>query len=148
MRSVEDDAHGETTDSTGDRNSHDPGEDEETNSLPVDGLDGSIAETDANSGTSDAHGGRDGERVLRKDQDGKSSAHLHGATSTGGVVGDLVTHDLHDVVAIGGQAEGDAESHDSELPDGDGELGGGGVAGGPGGVHDCPRADGVSFRGC
>lgn len=78
--SVEDDSHGQTTDGTGDGDGHDPGEDEETDSLPVDGLDGAVAETDTDGGTSDAHGGRDGERVLREDQDGESSTHLHGAT--------------------------------------------------------------------
>ena len=57
VRSVEDDAHGQTTDGTSDGDGHDPGEDEETNSLPVDSLDCSVAKTDTNGGTSDAHGG-------------------------------------------------------------------------------------------
>jgi hypothetical protein len=80
VRSVKDDTHGETTDGTSDRDGHDPGKDEETNSLPVNGLDGTVAETDTDGGTSDAHGGRDGERVLREDQDSESSTHFHGAT--------------------------------------------------------------------
>jgi hypothetical protein len=57
VRSVEDDAHGQTTDGTGDGDGHDPGEDEETDSLPVDGLDGAVAETDPDGGAGDAHGG-------------------------------------------------------------------------------------------
>jgi hypothetical protein len=122
VRSVEDNAHGQTTNSTGDRDGHDPGEDEETNSLPVDSLDGSVAETDTNGSTSDAHGSRDRERVLREDQDGESGTHLHRATcdelasvgqveeqvehtSARRVVGDLVTHDLHDVVTVGDQTK-------------------------------------------
>jgi hypothetical protein len=80
VRSVEDDSHGDTTDGTGDGDGHDPGEDKQTNTLPVNSLDGTVAETDTNSSTSDAHGGGNGERVLREDQDGKSSTHLHRAT--------------------------------------------------------------------
>jgi hypothetical protein len=80
MRSVEDDTHGQTTNGTGNGDGHDPREDKETDSLPVDGLEGTVAETDSDGGTSDAHGGGDGERVLREDQDGESGTHFHGAT--------------------------------------------------------------------
>jgi hypothetical protein len=80
MGSVEDDGHGNTTDGSSDGDGHDPREDEETDSLPVDGLDGAIAETDTDGGTGDAHGGGDGEGVLRKDEDGKRGTHFHGAT--------------------------------------------------------------------
>jgi hypothetical protein len=80
VRSVEDDGHGETTDGTGDRDGHDPGEGKETNSLPVDSLVSSVAKTDTNSGTSDAHRGGDGERVLREDQDSERGTHFHRAT--------------------------------------------------------------------
>lgn len=80
MRSVEDDTHGQTTDGTGDGDRHDPGEDEKTNSLPVDGLDGSIAETDTDGSTGNAHGGRDRKGVLREDQDSERGTHFHGAT--------------------------------------------------------------------
>jgi hypothetical protein len=78
--SVEDDGHGDTADGAGNGDGHDPGEDKESNSLPVDGLDGSVAETDTDGGTSDAHGCRDGKRVLREDQDSERGTHLHGAT--------------------------------------------------------------------
>lgn len=80
VRSVENDAHGHTADGTGNGNGHDPREDEETDSLPVYSLDGTVAKTDTDGGTSDAHGGGDGERVLREDQDGERSTHFHGAT--------------------------------------------------------------------
>jgi hypothetical protein len=78
--SVEDDGHGDTTDGTGNGDGHDPGEDKESDSLPVDGLDGAVAETDTDGGTSNAHGCRDGKRVLREDQDSERGTHLHGAT--------------------------------------------------------------------
>jgi hypothetical protein len=77
---VEDDAHGYTADGAGNGDGHDPGEDEETDSLPVDGFDSAVAKTDTNGGASDAHGGRDGERVLREDEHGERGTHFHGAT--------------------------------------------------------------------
>jgi hypothetical protein len=61
MRGVEDDGHGDAADGTGDGDGHDPGEDKETDSLPVDGLDSAVAETDTDGGSGDAHGGGDGE---------------------------------------------------------------------------------------
>lgn len=92
MRGVESKSHKTSTDKTGDGDGHDPGEDEKENSLPVDSLDAAVAETDTNGGTSDTHGGGDGELVLREDEDSDGSTHLHGGTTTGRVVGDLVTH--------------------------------------------------------
>jgi hypothetical protein len=80
VRGVENDGHGDTADGSGDGDGHDPGEDKETDSLPVDGLDGAVAETDTDGGSGNAHGGGDGERVLREDQDGESGTHFHGAT--------------------------------------------------------------------
>jgi hypothetical protein len=80
VRGVENDSHGETTNGTGDGDGHDPGEGEETNSLPVNSFDGSVAETDTDGGTGNTHGGRHGEGVLREDQDGESGTHLHRTT--------------------------------------------------------------------
>jgi hypothetical protein len=93
MRSIEEETHEHTGQSSGNRDSHDPGEQEETDSVEVDGLEGTVAESDTDGGTGDTHGGGDGERVLGEDEDGESGTHLHGTTSTGRVVGDLVTHD-------------------------------------------------------
>ncbi len=93
VRSVEQETHQAATDETGNRDGHDPGEDEETNSLPVDSLEGTVAETNTDGGTSDTHGGGDGKRVLREDKNGNGGTHLHGGSTAGGVVGDLVTHD-------------------------------------------------------
>ena len=64
MRSVKNNAHGKTTNSTSNRDGHDPGEHKETDTLPVDSLDGTVAKTNTNSSTSDAHGCRDGKGVL------------------------------------------------------------------------------------
>lgn len=56
VRGVEEYAHEHTADGAGDGDGHDPGDDEEADSLPVDGLEGAVAETDADGGTRDAHG--------------------------------------------------------------------------------------------
>jgi hypothetical protein len=144
VRSVEDNAHSKTTNGAGDGNGHDPGEDKETNTLPVDSLDGTVAETDTDGGTGDAHGRRDGERVLREDEDGERGTHLHGATTRRRVVGDLIAHDLHDVVAIGDQTKRQGGGEDSQLPDGDGSLGLGGVTGVPGRIDDGPGTNSVT----
>ena len=79
--SVENDTHGKTTNGTGNGDGHDPGEDKETNTLPIDSLDGTVAETNTDGSTSDAHGCRDGKGVLREDENSKRSTHLHGATT-------------------------------------------------------------------
>lgn len=65
-------------------------------------------------------------------------------TSAGRVVGDLVTHDLHDVVAVGDETERQGGGQNSELPDGDRSLGLGGVTGAPGRVDDSPGSDSVT----
>jgi len=64
VRCVEQNAHETATDQTCNRDSHDPGEDQETNSLPVDSLQSAVAETNADGGTRDAHRRRDRQRVL------------------------------------------------------------------------------------
>jgi hypothetical protein len=92
VRGVKGKGHKTSTDETGDGDGHDPGENEEEDSLPVDSLDATVAETDTDGGTSDTHGGRDRKLVLREDKDGDGSTHLHGGTTAGRVVGDLVTH--------------------------------------------------------
>lgn len=55
-------------------NLHDPGEEQEAHTLPVDGFESSVAETDTDCGTGDAHGCGDGKFVLREDEDGDGSA--------------------------------------------------------------------------
>lgn len=98
MRGVKCKTHQTTTDETGDWNGHDPGEEQETHSLPVDGLVGTVAKTDTDSGTSDTHGSGDWELVDGENENGDGGTHLHGGTTGWRVVSDLVTHDLHDVL--------------------------------------------------
>ena len=90
---VESEAHETSTDETGNGDRHDPGEEQEANSLPVDGAPCAVAETDTDGGTGDAHGRGDGQLVLREDEDGDGGAKFHGGTTGGGVVGQLVAHD-------------------------------------------------------
>jgi hypothetical protein len=92
VRSVDSQAHKTASNETGNGDGHDPREEQEEESLPVNGPEGAVAETNADSRASDAHRGRDGERVLREDENGNSSTHLHGRTTAGRVVGELVTH--------------------------------------------------------
>ena len=80
VRSVEDNAHEYSSEGAGNRDGEDPREDKEADSLPVDSLQGAVAETNTDSGTSDAHGGRHWKRELREDEDRDGSAHLHRAT--------------------------------------------------------------------
>ena len=93
VRRIKNQTHQASSNGTGNRNSHDPSKEQQTHTLEVDGLEGSVAEADTNCGSGDTHGGGDGERVLGEDEDGDGGAHLHGRTTAGGVVGDLVTHD-------------------------------------------------------
>lgn len=111
MRSVEGQAHEAASDQAGNGNGHDPGEHEETDTLPVDSLEGTVAQTDADGGTSDAHGGRDGERVLGEDEDGDGGAHLHGGATRRRVVGDLVAHDWKELA----DEEAEMEAEDSPF---------------------------------
>ena len=144
VRRIKHNTTSHTRNSTSNRNRHDPGEDEETHSLPVDSFHSAVAETDTDSGAGNAHGGGDGKRVLREDEDSESGAHFHGATSAGGVVGDLVAHDFHDVVAVGDETERERGGEDNELPDGYWGLAGGGATCVPGRVDDGPGTYGVT----
>ncbi|KAI6771380.1 hypothetical protein HG531_009005 [Fusarium graminearum] len=124
VRGVESKSHKTSTDKTGDGDGHDPGEDEKENSLPVDSLDAAVAETDTNGGTSDTHGGGDGELVLREDEDSDGSTHLHGGTTTGRVV--------------------DHSGDNTNLPQRNLGLLLGRSASGPSSVHTSPDTDSVT----
>lgn len=99
MRRVQRQTHQTPTDQTGNRHGHDPGEEKEADTLPVDSLEGTVAQTDTDGGAGDAHGGRHGQGVLREDEDGDGGAQFHGRTTAGGVVGELVTHDCNGLLA-------------------------------------------------
>lgn len=93
VRGINEKTHQTSTNGASDGDGHDPGKQQEADTLEVDSLQGTVAETDADGGTGDTHGGGDGEGVLGEDEDGEGGAHLHGGTTAGRVVGDLVTHD-------------------------------------------------------
>ena len=80
VRRIEHDTHGQTTNGARNGNGHDPGEYEQTHSLPVHRAEATVAETDTDGGASDAHGGRDRQRELREHEHGDGSAQLHGGT--------------------------------------------------------------------
>lgn len=92
VRHVQRETHQDTADQASDGDGDDPRKKQEANSLPVDSLEGAVAETDADGGASDAHGGRHGEGVLGEDEDGDGGAHFHGGTTRWGVVSKLVAH--------------------------------------------------------
>lgn len=143
-RGVENNGHGQTREEGCDGNRHDPRQEEQADSLPVDCLESSVHQTNTNGGTSDAHGGTDWQLVLREDQDGNGSAQLHRGASRRAVVSDLVTHDTHDVVSVGHETHHEDQCKNSDLPQRDGLLGLRGVAGVPGTVDDRPRSHCVS----
>jgi hypothetical protein len=60
------------------------------------------------------------------------------------VVSDLVTHDLHDVVAVCDETKRERGGENSKLPDGDRSRGRRGLASVPGAVDDSPRTDSVT----
>lgn len=76
-RSVKRQGHENTTDEASDGDSHDPREEQQTHTLPVHSLEGTVAEADTNSRTSDAHGCGDWQLVLGEDEDGDGGTHLH-----------------------------------------------------------------------
>lgn len=126
MRRINCQPHQTTTNQASNRHRHDPREEQQAYSLPVDCLEGSVAETDTDGRARDAHRCRDGERILREDEDGDGGAHFHGGATRGGVVCEFVAHDycssvsqlcfrrglrrertLHDVVAVGDETDAD-----------------------------------------
>ena len=60
------------------------------------------------------------------------------------MVGDLVAHDLHDVVAVGDEAEADGQRDDGDLPERHVGFRRDGLARRPCAVHAGPDADGVA----
>lgn len=79
MRGVDDDAHEAARQRSGNRDGEDPACEQKTNSLPVDGPDPAVAETDTDGRAGDTHGGGDGELVLGEYEDGDGCAEFHGA---------------------------------------------------------------------
>ena len=69
MRGIEKQAYEHTSKRTSNRNSGNPREKKKADSLEVDCLQGTVTETNANGSTGNTHGGRDGKRELREDED-------------------------------------------------------------------------------
>jgi hypothetical protein len=103
MRRIQKQRHRDSAQSSSNRNSHDPSRHEQADTLPIDGLVGSVAEANTHRGAGDAHGGRDGEGELREDEDGDGGAHFHAAAARGGVVGDFVAHNCKGLLLVGAQ---------------------------------------------
>lgn len=81
MRGINEKTHQTSTNGAGDGDGHDLGEQQETETLEVDSLQGTVTETDADGGTGDIHRGRDGEGVLGEDEDGEGGAYLYRGTA-------------------------------------------------------------------
>jgi len=97
-RSVESQSHENASDQAGDGDSHNPGEEQEAHTLPVDSLEGAVAQADTDGRAGDAHRGGHGQLVLGEYEDGDCGSHLHGGTTGWGVVGDLVAHDCCETI--------------------------------------------------
>jgi len=121
--SVEDDAHQAAGKRSNDWDSEDPTKEDPAKSAPVDRAQVTIAQRNTHGSTSNAHGSGYGETILRGKDNGDGSAKFHGETTRGGVEGDLVTEDLHDVVTIGSETENNHGTTEGEGPDGNGGLG-------------------------
>jgi hypothetical protein len=93
---IQEERHRDSSNCAGDGNGHDPSRYEEADTLPVDSLEGTIAEANTDCGSGNAHGGRDGEGELRENEDSDGGAHFHAAAARRRVVGDLVAHDCED----------------------------------------------------
>lgn len=93
MRRIDEQAHQHTSESASNRDSKDPADQKESDSVPVDGLECAVTETDTDGGAGDAHRCRNGERKLRKEKDSNGGTKFHRGTSARGVVGNLVSHD-------------------------------------------------------
>jgi len=87
MRRVQKQSHQHSCQRPSNRDRHDPCEQQQAHSLPIDSLERAIAKTDADGGAGDAHGCRDGKSVLREEENGDGGAKFHGGTAGGGVVG-------------------------------------------------------------
>ena len=100
MRRIDEQSHQDSTQRARDGNRHDPRQQQQPDSLEVDGLERAIAQSHADGSARDAHGGRHRQRVLREDEHRDGGSHFHRTTATRRVVGDLVAHDYISLVHI------------------------------------------------
>jgi hypothetical protein len=100
---VGNDTHEDSGNETSKRDGENPSKVTPGNHSPVDGLDGSVTQTDGDNGTDNALGGGDGQVETGGHDGGDGGAKLHGETSRGGLHGHLVTKVGHEVVSVSPQ---------------------------------------------
>lgn len=135
MRRVQRHNHQQTRDQTSTRQGDDPTAEDETDLLPVDGLEVEVAERNTNGGTSQTLCSGDGESETGSEEDSDGGTKFHGETTGGGDLSDLVAEGAHDVVSVDPETEAEEETGDNEDPDGcvgffGDDAGGVGVVGG------------------
>lgn len=111
--------------------------------LVVETLETRRHDTDTGGSADDAHGGRDGDSVLRGQEDSDSRAELHRESTRGRVHGETVTEGGHDIVPVGRETDNEHASTEGEHPDGGGRVGRGNNTVGPDVVDGGKRTDGV-----
>ena len=125
-RGVDDDGAQAARDDTGNGEGDDPAHVDPGDHAPVDRPPGARAETDTDGSSGDALRGGDGELcegvgisyILLQNagsrtetgskDDGDGGTKFHGETTRGGVKGQAVAEDLHDVVTVGPDTEGNS----------------------------------------
>ncbi|KAJ6015964.1 hypothetical protein N7540_010555 [Penicillium herquei] len=88
VRGINEKTHQTFTNSASNGDGHNPGEQQEAETLEINSLQGTVAETAADGGTDG-----DGEGVLGEDEDGEGGAYLYGGATARRVVGNLVPYD-------------------------------------------------------
>lgn len=118
MRRVERHNHEQTRDQTSTRQGDDPTAEDETDLLPVDSLEVEVAERNTNGGTSQTLCSGDGESEAGSEKDSDGGTELHGETTGGRDLSDLVAESADDVVSVDPETETEEKTGDDEDPDG------------------------------
>lgn len=92
--------HEQTRNQTSTRQSDDPTREDETDLLPVDGLEVEVAERDTDGGARQALCGGDGKGQTRGQEDSDGGTELHGETTGRRDLCDLVSERANHVVAV------------------------------------------------
>ncbi|KAJ3536198.1 hypothetical protein NMY22_g6134 [Coprinellus aureogranulatus] len=143
MRSVEDDTHKAGGGRRCDGDGHNPAHEDPANCPPIRRPPVTVAKGDTDGGANDAHGGRDGDTVLRGEDDGDGGAKFHRETTGGRHECDAVSEDGHDVVAVCRETDDEHACTKDQSPDRDGSLGSRELAGVPDVEDDGEGTNGV-----
>jgi hypothetical protein len=142
VRGVERHDHQQPGDQTSTGQRDDPSGEDETNLLPVYGLEIEVAERNADGRASETLSSRNRQCETGGEEDGDGGAELHREPTGGRDLRDLIAERAHNVVAV--EPETNAEEKTSNDKDPDGCVGFlGDDAGGVGVVRSYPGADGV-----